>query len=68
MEETVILSTTSHKIIEELSINSTRVFYPSMFHYQCNRSCCGEKVLVTNLSIACKTHDIKAKKYVLVNV
>ena len=56
------------EIIAELSIYSTRIFHPSMFHLQCNKSCCGEKVLGTNLSIACQTHDIKAKKYVPVNV
>ena len=38
------------------------MFHPSMFHHQINKSCCGEKVLVTNLSIARNTHDMKAKK------
>ena len=39
-----------------------------MFHHQCNKRCCREKVAVTILSIACKTYDIKAKKYVPENV
>ena len=55
------------KIIVELSIDGTRIFHPPMFHHQCKKSC-GEKVLVTNLNIARKCHDLKTKKYVPVNV
>ena len=64
-----------HFIVRALTaISWIAVFYvafrrfPSMFYRQCNKSCCGEKVLVSNVGIACKTQDIKAKRYVPVNV
>ena len=54
-------------ILVELSINGASIFNPSMFYHQCNMSRRGEKVLVTNLTIARKRHDIKAKKAVPIN-
>ena len=56
------------KLLVELSINSTRIFHPYMFQHQRKMSCCGAKVLVTNLNMARKSHDMKAKKYVPVNI